>query len=538
MKHGAGLTLGLLVVAVMAGGGGYWMGNRGIGLSSMPGILGMAPSPAPTESAAPAEGAAKKERKLLYYRNPMGLPDTSPTPKKDPMGMDYIAVYAGEDDGSSEPATPNQVRISTEKVQKLGVRTEAAQLRSLDRIVRAAGRVEPDERRVFAISPKFEGYVERLHVNVTGQPVTKGQALFEVYSPELVSAQREYAIAAQGVDSLKDAEGNVQAGMKQLAESSLLRLKNWDIPASQIRALTKSGLTKRTLTFLSPVSGVVTEKKALQGMRFMPGEELYQVSDLSSVWVVADVFEQDIGLVKTGATATVRINAYPDKSFEGKVSYVYPTLNADTRTVPVRVELANPDMLLKPAMFAQVELSVSAKGNVVTVPVSAVIDSGTRQIALVQKGEGRFEPREVKLGARSDAYIEILEGVNDGEQVVVSANFLIDAESNLKAAMSGFGHAEQMEKTEQPQPVAKGGGHHAEGTVEEFDASAGTVTLSHGPVASLNWPAMTMEFKTANESLQTALKPGATVAVEFVERAQGEWVITHVEAMTNAHSGH
>ncbi|GHU27191.1 hypothetical protein AGMMS50256_06480 [Betaproteobacteria bacterium] len=526
MKHGAGLTLGLVVVAVMAGGGGYWMGNQGI---SLPGISGIAPShaPAATASAAPAEKAVKKERKLLYYRNPMGLPDTSPTPKKDPMGMDYIAVFEGEDeDDSGEPATSNQVRISTEKVQKLGVRTEAAQMRSLDRLVRAAGRVEPDERRIFAISPKFEGYVEKLHVNVTGQPVAKGQALFEVYSPELVSAQREYAIAAQGVDSLKDAEGNVQAGMKQLADSSLLRLKNWDIPESQIKALAKSGKTKRTLTFLSPVSGVVTEKKALQGMRFMPGEELYQVSDLSSVWVVADVFEQDIGLIQSGATATVRINAYPDKSFAGKVSYVYPTLNADTRTVPVRVELANPELLLKPAMFAQVELSVSARGSVVTVPVSAVIDSGTRQIALVQKGEGRFEPREVRLGARSDAYIEIVDGVKDGEQVVVAANFLIDAESNLKAAMSGFGHAQQ------PAPTAKGGSHRAEGLVEESDASTGTVTLSHGPVASLNWPAMTMEFKMANESLQQALKPGAKVTVEFVERAPGEWVITHVEPMS------
>jgi Cu(I)/Ag(I) efflux system membrane fusion protein len=526
MKQGAGLTLGLVVVAVLAGGGGYWMGNQGIRL---PGLSGMALSPAMAETPAPAEKAVKKERKLLYYRNPMGLPDTSPTPKKDPMGMDYIAVFEeDEEDGDSGAATPNQVRISTEKVQKLGVRTEAAQMRSLDRLVRAAGRVEPDERRVFAISPKFEGYVEKLHVNVTGQPVVKGQALFEVYSPELVSAQREFAIAAQGLDSLKEAGGDVQAGMKQLAESSLLRLKNWDIPESQIKALAKSGKTKRTLTFLSPVSGVVTEKKALQGMRFMPGEELYQISDLSSVWVVADVFEQDIGLIKTGATATVRINAYQDKRFEGKVSYVYPTLNADTRTVPVRIELANPELLLKPAMFAQVEMSVSARGRVVTVPVSAVIDSGTRQIVLVQKGEGRFEPREVRPGARSDAYIEIVEGLKDGEQVVVSANFLIDAESNLKAAVSGFGYSEKTEKIAQ---AAKSGGHRAEGTVEEFDASTGTVTLTHGPVESLNWPAMTMEFKMANESQSQALKPGSRVAFEFVERAQGEWVITQVQAV-------
>jgi len=552
MKQGAGLTVGLVVVAVVAGGGGYWMGNRGAGAGSH----GAASSSVTAGTAAPADGAIKKERKLLYYRNPMGLPDTSPTPKKDPMGMDYIAVYEGEEDGSAEPASPNQVKISTEKVQKLGVRTEAAQLRSLDKIVRAAGRIEPDEGRVYAISPKFEGYVERLHVNVTGQPVAKGQPLFEVYSPELVSAQREYAIAAQGVESLKDAGDAAQSGMKQLAESSLLRLKNWDIPQSQIKALAQSGQTKRTLTFLSPVSGVITEKKALQGMRFMPGEELYQVADLSSVWVVADVFEQDIGQVQVGATAKVRINAYPDKQFEGKVSYVYPTLNEMTRTVPVRVELANPGLLLKPAMYAQMELPVATKGAVVTVPVSAVIDSGTRQIVLLQKGEGRFEPREVKVGARSDANIEILDGVKDGEQVVIAANFLIDAESNLKAAVGGFGHSAHGAApaagtaAEKDAPAAKGASHQAEGTVEEFDAKAGTVSLRHGPIESLKWPAMTMEFKIANESLQQALKPGAMVGVEFVERAPGEWVITRVKPMAmgqevatpapaaNAHTGH
>lgn len=551
MKQGAGLTVGI-VVALIAGGGGYWLGGKG---SSMQGAGGTA---ATAGAVVPAGDAAKKERKLLYYRNPMGLPDTSPTPKKDPMGMDYIAVFEGEEDSgdSSTPANPNQVKISTEKVQKLGVRSEAAQLRTLDKIVRAAGRIEPDEGRVYAISPKFEGYVERLHVNVTGQPVAKGQPLFEVYSPELVSAQREYAIAAQGVDSLKDAGDIAQSGMKQLAESSLLRLKNWDIPESQIKALAKSGQTKRTLTFLSPVSGVITEKKALQGMRFMPGEELYQVADLSSVWVVADVFEQDIGQVQLGTMAKVRINAYPDKLFEGKVSYVYPTLNEMTRTVPVRVELPNPGLLLKPAMYAQMELPVATKGAVVTVPVSAVIDSGTRQIVLLQKGEGRFEPREVKVGARSDANIEIIDGVKEGEQVVVAANFLIDAESNLKAAIGGFGHSahgatpKEGAEAERVVPAATGVSHRASGRIDDYDPKNGTASIEHGPIESLKWPGMTMEFKIANEALVKGLKPGARIDFEFVERGQGEWVITSVKPIvmgqeagtpasaTNAHTGH
>jgi Cu/Ag efflux protein CusF len=266
-------------------------------------------------------------------------------------------------------------------------------------------------------------------------------------------------------------------------------------------------------------------------MRFMPGEALYQVTDLSAVWVVADVFEQDIGLVKLGATAKVRINAYPDKLFEGKISYVYPTLNAATRTVPVRIELANPGLLLKPAMFAQVELPVSAKGKVVTVPISAVIDSGTRQIVLLQKGEGRFEPREVKLGARSDAFVEILEGVQDGEPVVITANFLIDAESNLKAAVSGFGAAEPK--------AAKSAGHKASGKIDGIDAKAGVVSIEHGPVESLKWPGMTMDFKLANETLLKGVKPGASIDFEFVERGQGEWVITSLKpGANNPHAGH
>ncbi len=252
---------------------------------------------------------------------------------------------------------------------------------------------------------------------------------------------------------------------------------------------------------------------------------LYQIADLSSVWVMADVYEQDIGLVRTGSKAGVAINAYPDKLFEGTITYVYPTLKPETRTVPVRLELANPDQLLKPAMFALVELPVGGKGKVLTVPNSAVIDSGTRQIVLVQLAEGRFEPRGVKLGRHSDNYVEVLDGVKEGEQVVVAANFLIDAESNLKAATAGFGNAGDAgtrgaaaATPAATTPAALAGqasggpiesariakaviGHRAEGTVKAIDAKAGTVSIAHGPVATLNWPAMTMDFKVANGAL-------------------------------------
>jgi Cu(I)/Ag(I) efflux system membrane fusion protein len=518
----------LVALLVAAAAGGYWWGTRS---SATP---------------APAAGAPVTERKILYYRNPMGLPDTSPVPKKDPMGMDYVPVYEGDAPAASDG---NVVRIGTERVQKLGVRTETAALGRLDRLVRAVGRVEVDERRVFAVAPKFEGWVERLFVNATGQPVAKGQPLFEVYSPELVSAQREYAIAVQGIEAVREASPDVQASMRRLSESTLARLRNWDISEDQLRELARSGDARRTLVFRSPAAGIVLEKKALQGMRFMPGETLYEVADLSRVWVLADLFEQDIGLVRTGARARVTISAYPDRAFEGSITYVYPTLKAETRTIPVRLELANPQHLLKPAMFAQVELRVPGPAAVVTVPSSAVIDSGVRRIVLVDLGEGRFEPREVRTGARSEDRIEITAGVKEGEPVVVAANFLIDAESNLKAAIGGLGHGAhggaakagdgsaaskdaRGGASSRAAPAAAsraGGSHRAEGIVEAVDAKAGELTIQHGPVDALKWPAMTMAFKTANAAQLTAAPPGTKVAFEFVERSPGEWVITRID---------
>ena len=522
MKYRIPAVLAALLLAV---GGGYWAGK---GARVGAGDTAIAAAPASMTPAA----STTAPRKLLYYRNPMGLPDTSPTPKKDSMGMDYIAVYEGGDDAVGSAA--GEVKISTEKVQKLGVKTEAAALRELARQVRAAGRVEIDERRLHNVAPKFEGWVERLHVNATGQPVAKGQPLFEVYSSELVSAQREYVVAAKGVVALKDASAEMQSGMRQLAEASLARLRNWDISEEQIKALAAGGEAKRSLSFRSPVGGVVLEKKAVAGMRFMPGEMLYQIADVSSVWVLADVFERDIAQVKVGQKVRLTINAYPDKSFSGIVAYIYPTLKAETRTVPVRIELANPGGLLKPAMYASVELAVGVRDKVVTVPVSAVIDSGTRQIVLLQKGAGRFEPREVKLGARSDEYVEVREGIAAGDAVVVAANFLIDAESNLKAALGGFAAAPDSTPNATPNatpaPSGKTVSHQAAGTLEAIDLKGGIVTVTHGPVASLKWPAMTMDFILANPSLVDKVKAGSAVDIEFVERKPGEWVITKLAA--------
>jgi Cu(I)/Ag(I) efflux system membrane fusion protein len=267
-------------------------------------------------------------------------------------------------------------------------------------------------------------------------------------------------------------------------------------------------------------------------MRFMPGEALYQIADVSTVWVLADVFERDIGALQVGQAAQVGIDAFPGRGFAGKLDYIYPTLNAQTRTVPVRIVLANPRGELRPAMYANVELKVGAGASgtagaaVLAVPLSAVIDGGSQQRVIVQLAEGRFEPRAVKLGLRGDDHVEVKEGVREGEQVVVAANFLIDSESNLKAALGGMAGGMQEAKP-------GGVGHQAMGTLDSVEGD-GTVMVTHEPVASLNWPKMTMGFALAHPALAEKLKPGTAIHFEFVERKPGEWVITKIEAQSPA----
>jgi membrane fusion protein, copper/silver efflux system len=471
---------------------------------------------------------AKAERKLLHYRNPMGLPDTSPVPKKDAMGMDYVPVYEREAETGSNAA----INLSNDKVQKLGVKSEAAAMRELDRTLRVTGRIEVNERRTYAISPKFEGWVEHLYVNTTGQTIAKGQPLFEVYSPELVSTWGEYVLALKGLASLKDADAEAKAGMQQLADASHARLRNWDITDSP----NTLSADKSRVTFRAPVTGIVLEKKAVQGMRFMPGETLYQIADLSSLWVIAEVNEQDIGPVRIGNPAQVTVDAWPDRMFDGKVDFIYPTLSSATRTVQVRIELNNPKGVLKPAMFANAQIDAGKSGKVLTVPTSAVIDSGTRQVVLVRLAEGRFEPRPVTLGKRNDSIVEVLSGVKEGEQVVTSANFLLDSESNLKVALSGMSDiavgASLLANTNRQQAgsyKANSVGHQGQGVLESIN-NDGTISITHGPIASLNWPGMTMDFALANSSLAAGIKPGSTITFELVERKPGEFVITKMQA--------
>jgi len=387
-----------------------------------------------TAAPPPQAAAANGERKVLYYRNPMGLPDTSPTPKKDTMGMAYLPVYAdaaGYDAGT--------VTISSGKIQTLGVRTETVAARVVVRTVRAVGTVQFDERRLAVVSPKFEGWIEKLNVNTTGQAVQRGDSLLEVYSPDLVAAEQEFLIARDAMGHMAGADAMARKGAASLREAALTRLRNWDIPAAEVEQLARTGKVTRTLTLRAPQGGVITDKPAVAGMRFAPGDTLFRIADLSSVWLIADVFEQDLASVRIGAPAKVTVGAYPEQSFTGTVAFIYPSVTRETRTARVRIELPNPGELLKADMYGQVEIGAAAgAAPVVAVPDSAVIDGGTTQTVLIERGEGRYQPRKVKLGAHGDGYVEVMEGVTAGEKVVVGANFLIDAESNLRAALQSF----------------------------------------------------------------------------------------------------
>ncbi|MDP2223202.1 efflux RND transporter periplasmic adaptor subunit [Nitrosomonas sp.] len=486
-----------------------------------------------------ASQAASDARKILYYRNPMGLPDTSPVPKKDPMGMDYLPVY----EGGEPPADQNVVIISAEKVQKLGVRTEAAALRELIRTVRAVATVQADERKQYAVVTKFEGWIHRLHVNTTGQAVKKGDALMDVYSPELISAQQEYLIAVRGLQSVADGDAEVRAAMQRLVASALQKLRNWDIAEAELRRLQQSGEVRQYLTVRSQAGGVVLEKKAVMGQRFMPGEILYQIADLSTVWMLADVFEQDLGMIHPGQLVTIRVDAYPDKVFNGEVAFIYPAVTPETRTAIVRIVLPNPDGVLKPDMYARVEFSsFHSKDKVLTVPDSAVLDTGTRRVVLVDLGAGRFEPRTVKLGMHADGYAEVLGGLRAGEAVVVKANFLIDAESNFKSALNSFGHTTYYPVTGK-QEIASSSAvlsslqvqYRGAGRIEAIDFTHATVTLAHGPIESLQWPAMTMDFRFLEPTLLQSFKPGQKVIFEIAEESAGEFVIVRIQPADTFH---
>ena len=379
----------------------------------------------------PADVAAAPpaDRKIKYYRNPMGMPDVSPTPKKDSMGMDYIPVYEGEDsdDGS--------VKLSPGKIQRTGVKSEPAARRVIRTVIRAPGTIQLDERRVSVIAMRAESYVQKVADVTTGAHVVKGQPLMEIYSPAVSSAAAEY-ISTLNSKVTGGGEGPYGKGSRQ-------RLMNLDVPEAAIVAIEKGRNVPIGIEWTSPRDGIVLERNVTEGMRAQPGDVLFRIADHRVVWAIVDVAERDLGSVAVGQRTIVRARSFPGRQFSGKVNLIYPQITKETRTARVRVELSNPDLLLIHDMYVDAEIETGSAESVLAIPESAVLDSGSRQAVLVDKGEGRFEPREVKLGHRGEGYVEVREGLAEDDPVVVAANFLIDAESNLKAALKGFAEGAQ-----------------------------------------------------------------------------------------------
>lgn len=387
----------------------------------------------PKDAGSAGATAEQGGKKILYYRNPMGLPDTSPVPKKDSMGMDYIPVYEGEaEDGST-------VKVSPGKLQRTGVRSEAVERRVVSRPVRAPGTIKLDERRVSVISMRSDAYIDRVENITTGDRVRKGQPLLRLYSAEIAAASAQY------LSVLNEGTGG-GVGRPLVLEGARRRLENLNVPPEVMAEIERTRKVPLTITWSAPRDGIVLERNAVEGMKAPSGEVLFRIADISLVWVLADVPEHDLGAIRLGQTAAIRVRSLPGRVFQGKVGLIYPQVNPETRTTRVRVEIPNPEGLLLPDMYADVEIATGTGKPVVAVPDSALIDTGTRQVVIVDKGEGRFEPREVKVGDRGNGFVEIREGVAEGDRVVVSANFLIDAESNLKAALQSMAAAPTEEK--------------------------------------------------------------------------------------------
>jgi Cu(I)/Ag(I) efflux system membrane fusion protein len=389
-------------------------------------------------AAAPIAPAGARERTILYWYDPMHPKYHAEKPGVAPdCGMDLVPKFADEDARTADiPA--GAVRISPLKQQLTGIRTAPVVRRTLTKDIRTVGIVQADETRIRKIHTKFPGWVEKVFVDFTGQPVRAGDPVVAIYSPDLVATQNEYLIAWRGEQQLEGSSfGQAATNAQTLLDATRRRLQLWDVTPQQIRQLEKSGRPQTAVTLHSPVSGYVTVKGVYQGLYVTPETELYTVTDLSRVWVMIDVYEQEMPFVHAGTPVRLTLRSQPGETLTGTVAYVDPYLDNQTRTNKVRVELDNADLRLKPQMYATAEIHAVLDDRL-AVPADAVLDSGTQQIVFVAAGDGYFQPRRVRLGQRASDYIEVLDGVSEGEQVVVAANFMVDSESQLKAALDGM----------------------------------------------------------------------------------------------------
>jgi RND family efflux transporter MFP subunit len=389
-------------------------------------------------SSAPV-AAAPAQRAILYWYDPMHPAYKSDKPGVAPdCGMTLVPKYAGDDNATQIAA--GTIVIPAEKQALAGVRTQVVERKPLIREIRTTAQIVADETRIAHVHVKTAGFIEHVYVDYVGQLVKKGQPLFTQYSPDLVSTEEEYLIAKRGNAALSSAPfAEVAQGAQSLLESTRQRMKLWDISDEQIRQLDETGKISRDLTFYSPVTGFVTDRKAFPQTSVTPDTELYTVSDLSSVWANADIYEYEVPFVRLGQHVSFTLSYYPGKTYSGKISFIYPTVDPQTRTVKVRVQLANPGFILKPNMFADAELRVDY-GTQILVPQEAVVDSGTEQHVYVVRAGGVFEPRKITVGPIVDGNAAVLSGLKPGETIVVSGNFLIDSESRLKGAQSQTQH--------------------------------------------------------------------------------------------------
>jgi Cu(I)/Ag(I) efflux system membrane fusion protein len=409
----------MILIALGAGGGGYWLAQKN--------LFGDGGETKAVDS------ASTGEPKALYYRNPMNPAITSPVPAQDDMGMDYIPVYA--DDGQSDSEPTGTVKIDPVTIQNIGVRTAIAKKRELSHAIHAVGQIDYNEEKLARLHPKVKGWVEKLRVDTTGSSVRKGDILLSIYSPQLVSSQEEYLLALKNLQVLQNSPfDDIRSGAEQLVKSSRERLELLDVPPHQIKELETTHEIKKRIHIHSPFDGIVMKVGIREGQYATPQNELYMLADLDKVWVYVDVYEYELPWLNVNDKASMTVAAVPGKTFEGEVAYIYPYMERKTRTARVRLEFDNRDMKLKPGMFAKVTLHAGRKVDAVVIPAEAIVRSGNREQVFIVREAGKFEPREVRLGLAAEGLVQILDGVEVGEKVVTSSQFLIDSESKLREA--------------------------------------------------------------------------------------------------------
>ncbi len=396
-------------------------------------ICGMNLTPMKKNTVHNADAAGKPagERKILYWQAPMDPTEIYDDPGKSKMGMDLIPVYDDHTNSGSE------VSIDPNTVQNMGVRTATVKRQSFSRNIRALGKVDYNEENIYEVSSKISGWIEKLHVDYTGKPVRKGQALLELYSPDLVTTQQEYLLALKNKELISNSSfASIREGAESLLASTRQRLSYWDIPEKEIQRLEQEGVVSKTITFESPANGIVIHKNAVEGKHIMAGSSLYQIADLSTVWVFASLYDNEVPWVEIGQTAEMELSYAPGKILKGKVAYIYPYVNEKSRDVKVRLVFPNPDLMLKPGMYTNVNIKTQSIPDVIVIPSEAVIRSGERVLTFIAKGEGRFEPRPIRVGQEGDnGEVLVLAGLSEGEQIVTSAQFLLDSESRLQEAI-------------------------------------------------------------------------------------------------------